>query len=337
MEVVFLKKNIFVSVMLIFLMVISFSQILLAESNLPTVELCEVVHSIFYTPQYVALNKGFFEEEGINVKLSTAWGGDKAAASLMAGNCDISLIGPEPSIYVYNQGAKDYIINFVQLTNTAGSFLVGREPMPDFKWTDVIGKTIIGNRPGGAPQMVLEYSLKSRGIKPGEDVNVITNLDFTANAGAFVGGLGDYVQLFEPAASKLEAEGKGYVVASFGKAGGNVPYTVYMAKKSYIENNPHIVQAFTNAIYKAQIWVDKHSVKEIKEEIKSFFPDTEEEILLTVLQRYKEQGTWDKNPVIEKEIFNHYQDIIILAGELEEKVPYKVLVNTEFAQKALEE
>jgi NitT/TauT family transport system substrate-binding protein len=335
-----MNKRFSVLLLLIFLLVSSFNGVLIAEDmvedNLQIVRLIEVVHSIFYAPQYVALTKGFFEDEGLKVELSTAWGGDKAAASLMAGSGDIALIGPEPSIYVYQQGAKDYIVNFAQLTNTAGSFLVARKPMPDFKWEDVTGKTIIGNRPGGAPQMVLEYSLKKQGIEPGKDVEVITNLDFTANAGAFVGGMGDFVQLFEPAASKLEAEGNGYVVGSFGEAGGNVPYTVYMAKVSYINEHPEIIQAFTNAIYRAQLWVENHSPEEIAEVIEPFFEETDWDILVKVVERYKNQGTWDKNPIIEKEIFEHYEDIIILAGELEEKIDYDTVVTTEFAEKAIE-
>lgn len=325
----------FVLVLFIFLLVGTCSQVLFAEDSLQNVRLIEVVHSIFYAPQYVALEKGLFEEEGLSVELSTAWGGDKAAASLMAGSGDIALIGPEPTIYIYQQGAKDYIVNFAQLTNTAGSFLVAREPMPDFSWEDVRGKSIIGNRPGGAPQMVLEYSLKERGIIPGEDVDVITNLDFTANAGAFVGGLGDFVQLFEPAASTLESENQGYVVGSFGEAGGNVPYTVFMAKEKYIQENPEIIQSFTNAIYKAQIWVEKHTIEEIAETIKPNFPDTNTEILIKVIKRYRDQGAWDKNPIIEKEVFEHYENIIILAGELEEKVDYDALVNTDFARNAI--
>ncbi len=334
-----MAKKLSVLLLLIFLLASSFNGVLMAEDvaedNLQTVQLIEVVHSIFYAPQYVALTKEFFEKEGLKIELSTAWGGDKAAASLMAGSGDIALIGPEPTIYIYQQGAKDYLVNFAQLTNTAGSFLVAREPIPDFKWEDVIGKSIIGNRPGGAPQMVLEYSLKERGIEPGKDVEVITNLDFTANAGAFASGLADFVQLFEPAASTLEAEGQGYVVGSFGEAGGNVPYTVYMAKASYIDEHPEIIQSFTNAIYRAQIWVENNSPEEIAETIKPFFEETEWDILVKVVRRYKNQGTWDNNPIIEKEIFEHYEDIIILAGELEEKIDYETIVNTEFAEKAL--
>lgn len=330
-----LMKKLLIFFLLMFAVVISHSQLLFAEAELQNVRLLEVVHSIFYTPQYVALNKGFFNEEGLNVELSTAWGGDKAAASLMAGGCDIALIGPEPTIYVYKQGAKNYMVNFAQLTNTAGSFLVAREPMPDFDWEDVRGKVIIGNRPGGAPQMVLEYCLKEHGIYPGKDVEVITNLDFTANAGAFVGGLGDFVQLFEPNASTLEVEGQGHVVGSFGKAGGSVPYTVFMAKIKYIEENPDIIQSFTNAIYRAQQWVDTHSLEEIMAEIRPFFADSKDEVLLKVIDRYKKQGSWDITPIIEEDIFNHYQDIIIMAGELDERAPYEVLVNTEFARNAI--
>ncbi|WP_230866736.1 ABC transporter substrate-binding protein [Iocasia frigidifontis] len=329
-------KKISVFFLVLLLLSVFHCQVLSAENDLKPVRLIEVVHSIFYAPQYIAMEKGFFQDEGLDIELFTAWGGDKAAASLMAGSGDIALIGPEPSIYVFEQGAKDFIVNFAQLTSTAGSFLVAREPMPDFKWEDVINKKIIGNRPGGAPQMVLEYSLKERGIIPGEDVEIITNLDFTANAGAFLSGRGDFVQLFEPAASTLEAAGQGYAVASFGKAGGNVPYTVYMAKVSFLKDNPEIIQRFTNAIYRAQLWVLKHNPEEIAELIGSYFEETSLDILIRVIQRYQEQGSWSNNPLIEKEIFEHYEEIIIMAGELAEKVDYKMVVNTEFARKAIE-
>ncbi len=331
-----MKKRLCVTVVISLLILFSFAQFTIAVEEMSEVKLVEVVHSIFYAPQYVALEKGYFTDEGINVKLSTAWGGDKAAATLMSGSSDIALIGPEPTIYIYQQGAKNHLVNFAQLTNTAGSFLVAREPMPDFTWEDVRGKTIIGNRPGGAPQMVLEYSLKTRDIHPGKDVEILTNLDFTANAGAFVSGTGDFVQLFEPAASKLESEKQGYVVASLGEAGGNVPYTVYMARNNYIKENPEIIQAFTNAIYRSQQWVEEHSVEEIADVISPFFSDTEHELLVNVVSRYKNQGTWDKNPLIEKDIFEHYEDIIIMAGELKEKVPYETLVRKDFARKAIE-
>ncbi|AZR72798.1 hypothetical protein BBF96_04955 [Anoxybacter fermentans] len=300
------------------------------------VRLCEVVHSIFYVPQYIAFNLGYFEDEKLNVELSTAWGGDKAATALITNACDIALIGPETTIYIYKQGAENYLVNFAQLTNRAGSFLLARKPMPDFTWEDVRGKVIVGNRPGGAPQMVLEWVLKRHGIIPQKDVKIITNLDFTANAGAFSGGLGDFVQLFEPSASRLESEKVGYVVASLGASADPVPYTVYIARKKYIEENPEIIQKFTNAIYRAQKWVYSHSIDEITNTIQSFFPDTDPELLYSVVKRYLEQDTWAHNPILTKEVFDHWQDIVIEAGVLDEKAPYEVLVNTIFAKKAVE-
>ncbi|MFW6409874.1 MAG: ABC transporter substrate-binding protein [Halanaerobiales bacterium] len=322
------KASKFIMIILLIFVVGVFSSSVSAQEK---VKLTEVVRSIFYAPQYVAMEKGYFTDEDLEIELSTAWGGDNAAAALMSNNTDIALVGPEPSIYIYNEGEDNYIVNFAQLTNTAGSFLVAREPMPDFSWQDLKGKEIIGNRPGGAPQMVLEYVLTNRNIDIEEDVNLVTNLDFTANPGAFAGGVGDFVQLFEPAASELEQEGKGYVVASFGEAGGNIPYTVYMARLNYLENNPDIIQGFTDAIGRAQLWVDEHSAEEIAEVVSSYFPDTEEKIIIKVIERYKDQNTWKVNPMIKKEDFNRYQEIMMMAGELEQKIDYIILVDDDFA------
>lgn len=322
------KASKFIMIILLIFVVGVFSSSVSAQEK---VKLTEVVRSIFYAPQYVAMEKGYFTDEDLEIELSTAWGGDNAAAALMSNNTDIALVGPEPSIYIYNEGEDNYIVNFAQLTNTAGSFLVAREPMPDFSWQDLKGKEIIGNRPGGAPQMVLEYVLTNRNIDIEEDVNLVTNLDFTANPGAFAGGVGDFVQLFEPAASELEQEGEGYVVASFGEAGGNIPYTVYMARLNYLENNPDIIQGFTDAIGRAQLWVDEHSAEEIAEVVSSYFPDTEEKIIIKVIERYKDQNTWKVNPMIKKEDFNRYQEIMMMAEELKQKVDYEILVDENFA------
>ncbi|SJZ37761.1 ABC transporter substrate-binding protein [Selenihalanaerobacter shriftii] len=317
---------------LVLMLILTMSSVVLAKTQ---VRLSEVVHSIFYAPQYVALHNGFFADEGLEIELSTAWGGDKAATSLMSNHADIALIGPEPTIYIYQQGADDYLINFAQLTQKAGSFLLAREPMPDFTLEDVRGKTVVGNRPGGAPEMVMEYTLRHSGIEPFKDVKIITNLDFTANAPAFKNGLGDYVQLFEPKASLLEEMGAGHVVASFGELGDKVPYTVYMARKNYIAENPEVIQKFTNAIYRAQMWTYTHSSEEIAEVIRPFFPNLDFDVLVKVVNRYKEQNTWDQNPILSKAELNHWQNIIIEAGELEKKVDYDVIVNTEFAKKAI--
>lgn len=323
-------------VMLMLVLLIFSSCLTVYAEGFTKVRLNEVVHSIFYVPQYIALNLGFFEKEGLDVELTTAWGGDKAATALMTNSADIALIGPETTIYIYVQGAENYLVNFAQLTNRAGSFLLARQPMPDFSWEDVKGKVIVGNRPGGAPQMVMEWVLNNEGMIPQQDVKIITNLDFTANAGAFAGGLGDFVQLFEPKASLLEAEGVGYVVSSLGQSAGQVPYTVYMARKEYIAENPEVIQKFTNAIYRAQKWVYSHSVEEIATNIYSFFPDIDMELLYSVVKRYLEQETWGHTPLLTQEVFDHWQDIVIQAGELEEKAPYEELVDTSFAEKAIE-
>ncbi|GAB6136850.1 ABC transporter substrate-binding protein [Halanaerobaculum tunisiense] len=300
------------------------------------VRLNEVVHSIFYAPQYVALHQDFFAEEGLKIDLTTAWGGDKAAASLVSNNSDIALIGPETSIYIYQRGQENHLVNFAQLTQKAGSFLVAREPMPDFSLEDVKGQKIIGNRPGGAPEMVLEYTLRHQGIEPFQDVEIETNLDFTANAPAFKNGLGDFVQLFEPKASQLEKIGAGHIVASFGQLGGKVPYTAYMARKDYIARNPNLIQSFTNAIYRAQQWTYNHSAKEIAQVIRPSFPELEFDVLVTVIKRYKEQNTWSPNPVLPRKSFTHWQTIIQQAGELDQKVDYDAIVNPEFAESVME-
>lgn len=305
------------------------------KQELVTVRLNEVVHSIFYAPQYVALNKGFFEEEGLKIELSTGQGADKTMTALLSGQADIGFMGPEATIYVYNQGKEDYAVIFAQLTQRDGSFLVGRQPEPDFKWENLKGKTIIGGRPGGVPEMTLEYILKQHGVEPFKDVDLITNLQFTATAGAFKGGTGDYVALFEPTASMLEAEGAGTIVASIGKAGGPIAYTAYSALESYIKKNPDIIQKFTNAIYKGQIWIEQHTPEEIAREIQPFFPDTDIKLLTTVVKRYKEQDTWCKNPVMIPETLDHLQEIIQTAGELDKRVPYDRIVTTKFAEEAV--
>lgn len=307
------------------------------KEKMTEVRLCEVVHSIFYAPQYVAINEGLFAEEGLAIELTTGQGADKVMTALLSGAADIGLAGPEATVYVYKQGQEDYVLNFAQLTIRDGSFLVGRSQQPGFKWEDLKGKTVIGGRPGGVPEMVLEYVLKKHGLKPHEDVNIITNLQFTATSGAFIGGTGDYVASFEPTASMMEQEGNGCVVASLGVASGELPYTVYMAKQSYIKNNPEIVQKFTNAIYKGQLWVNKHSSLEIAQSIHSFFPEVDLELLTQVVERYKSQDTWGSNPVMNHDSFNRLQQIIISAGELDQPVNPDKLIVQSYALKAVDD
>ena len=306
------------------------------KHELKKVRLIEVTHSLFYTPQYVAITQGFFEEEGLKVELTDGKGADKCMAALLSGEADIAFMGPEASVYVYNQGRGDYAINFAQLTQRDGSFLVAREPDPDFTFDKLKGKEVLGGRKGGMPFMTLEYVVKKHGLTPGEDVNLRTDIQFDVLAGAFVGGEGDYVSLFEPVAATLEKEGKGYVVASIGKEGGYIPYTCYSTTKSIIEEDPELVQKFTNAIYKGMLWVQNHSSEEIAEAVKPQFPDTDDEVLIALIDRYREQDSWKPDLIITEEGLNHMMDIMELAGELEQRADYEKIVTTKFAEKAME-
>jgi NitT/TauT family transport system substrate-binding protein len=256
--------------------------------------------------------------------------------ALLSGQCDIGFAGPEASIYVYNQGKEDYAVIFAQLTQRDGSFLVARNNDPNFKWENVKGKVIIGGRPGGVPEMTLEYILKEHGLTPGKDVELITNLQFTATAGAFKSGTGDYVALFEPTASMLEKEKAGSIVASIGEESGEVAYTAYFTTKSRLSKDPELIQKFTNALYKGQLWVQNHTAEEIAKEIKPFFPDSEDDILITVINRYKEIDAFCDNPITTSESLELLQDVMQSAGQLDKRVEYNKLVTQEFAKKAME-
>lgn len=304
------------------------------NTELQKVKLNEVVHSIFYAPQYVALELGMFEQEGLDIELSVGQGADKSMTALISGDADIALLGTEAGIYVYNEGREDHAIAFAQLTQRAGNFLVSREGLP-FNWEDVRGKEIIGGRTGGMPQLVLEYVLKENGIIPGEDVEIINNISFTSTAGAFAGGIGDYTVEFEPTATTVEQSGGGYIVASLGTESGYVPYTVYMAQKSYIEANPDIIQKFTNAVYKGQQWVMSHSSKEIAEIVAPYFTESTVNDLETIIERYKAQDTWKENPIFDPDGFELIQDIMEEGGELSARVPYDKFITTMFAEKAI--
>lgn len=323
----------FVLIMILLLVATQFTGC--SKQELTKVRLNEVVRSIFYAPQYLAINKGFFAEQGLEIELTTGQGADKTMTALLSGQADIGFAGPESCVYVYNQGKEDYAQVFAQLTQKDGSFLVGRTDDPNFTWDKVKGKTIIGGRPGGVPEMTLEYVLKKHGIEPGKDVELITNLQFTATAGAFKGGTGDYVALFEPTASALEQENAGKIVASIGKDSGEIAYTAYFTTKSFMDKNPDIVQKFTNAIYKGQLWVKEHSAEEIAKEIKSFFPDSDDKLLIAVINNYKEIDAYRATPTTTKESFERLQDVIQTAGQLDKKVDYEKIFNEKFAEEAI--
>ena len=297
------------------------------------VTLNEVAHSVFYAPMYVALEEGYFQEEGLNVTLVTGFGADKTMTALLSGEADIGFMGPETTIYTYQGGMEDYAVNFAQLTQRAGNFLVGREPEEDFSFEDLKGKVVLGGRAGGMPEMVFEYILKQYGIDPKTDLTIDQSIDFGSTAAAFSGGQGEYTVEFEPHATSLEQKGDGYVLASLGKESGYVPYTAFSAKKSYIETNPQIIEAFTKSLQKGMEYVNSHTAEEIATVIKPQFEEMEEGILTTIIQRYMEQDSWKANLIFEEDAFILLQDILIDAGVIQETVPYEELVNTEFAKK----
>ncbi len=304
--------------------------------GLQKISVNEVTRSVFYAPQYVAISQGFFAEEGLEIELTTGQGADKVMTAVLANQSDIGFAGPEASIYVYNEGKEDYTQVFAQMTQKDGSFLVSKEPTNNFSWQDLKGKTVIPGRKGGVPYMTFEYVLKKNGIDPQKDLVLDDSIKFDLMAGAFAGGNAEYVTLFEPTASATEKAGKGYIVASVGEASGEIPYTAYFAKKSYIEKNANVIQGFTNAIYKGEQWVKNHTAKEIADAIVTFFPDTDLTMLETAVQSYIDIDAWKDTPVLKQESFNLLQEVMKEAGELEKEADYTKVVNNSFAEKAIQ-
>ena len=329
-------KNRFMLVLIV--LILGTSLVLSGCSNhnaLTKVKLSEVTHSIFYAPQYVALTQGFFKEEGLEIELTNGAGADKVMTAVLSGQVDIGFAGPEASVYVYNEGKEDHSVVFAQLTKGDGTFLMGRKANSKFKWSDLKGKTVIGGRKGGMPAIVLQYVLSKNGLTNGKDVFIDTTMQFAAMPGAFIGGQGDYVIIFEPTASSMEKEGKAYIVASLGKESGEVPYTAYFAKKSTIDKNPQLLQKFTNAIYKGQRWVANHTPEEIAKAIKPQFPEEKDEILVSAVKRYKEQNSWKIDPVLNEKDFYLLQQIIKDAGELNKIAPYEKVVTKQFGENSV--
>ena len=302
------------------------------KSDLKHIKVAEVTHSIFYAPQYVAHALGYFKDEGLNVEIMLVPGADKVTAAVLSGDVQIGFCGSEATIYIYNGGEKDYLKTFAGLTKRDGSFLVSREKYDNFTLNDLKGKYVIGGRKGGMPEMTVEYTLKENGINAKEDLTIDTSIAFASMGGAFIGGIGDFVTLFEPNALQIESQGFGYVVASIGELGGVVPYTAYNAKKSFIENNPDTIKGFTNAIQKGLNYVHEHTDEEVASVILSYFPDTSLNDLTKIVKRYRDNDSWFKTTFISEDDFNHIQDIMKSAGELEEFAPYKDLVDNSFSK-----
>ncbi len=302
--------------------------------ELTKVTLNEVAHSIFYAPMYVAIEEGYFAEEGIDLTLITGFGADKTMTAVLSGEADIGFMGPETTVYTYNEGAQDYVVNFAQLTQRAGNFLVAREEMPDFTWSDLKGKEVLGGRKGGMPEMVFEYILKQNGIDPASDLSIDQSIDFGSTAAAFSSGKGDFSVEFEPGATTLELEGNGYVIASLGVDSGYVPYTAFSAKAEYMEKNSDVIQKFTNALQKGMDYVQTHSPEEIAAVIGPQFKETDSQTLTAIVTRYHAQDTWKENLVFEEDSYQLLLDILSDAGELTASPSYQELVDTAYAKKA---
>lgn len=302
------------------------------------VVLNEVAHSIFYAPMYVAIEEGYFEDVGIEIELVTGFGADKTMTAVLSGEADIGFMGPESTIYTYLGETNDTVVNFAQLTQRAGNFMVARQDEPNFKWEDLKGKTVLGGRKGGMPEMVFEYILLKNGIDPMNDLTIDQSIDFGSTAAAFSGGKGDYTVEFEPGATSLEEMDKGYhVVASLGVDSGYVPYTCFCAKESYLKSNEETVQKFTNALQLGMNYVNSHSAEEIAQVIQPQFKETDLEKLTTIVNRYHEQDTWKTDLVFEEESFELLQNILMSADQITERVPYEKLITTDFAKEALQE
>lgn len=296
------------------------------DNNLTKVTVAEVAHSIFYAPAYVAISEGYFEEEGIDINLTLTPGADSVMAAVLSGDAQIGFSGTEATIYVHNKGEKDYPKVFAALTKRDGSFIVSREKIDNFTLEDLKGKDVIGGRQGGMPEMTFEWALRQNNIDPEKDLNIDTSIEFAAMEGAFIGGTGDFVTLFEPNATSVEKEGLGYVVAYVGTFGGEVPYTAYYAKQSYIDNNEKVIEGFSKAINKGLNYVKERDPKEIAQTIQKFFPDTDLDDLTTMIKRYKENDAWREDISINEEEWKHIEDIMHAAGVLDKYVSYDTLV-----------
>lgn len=299
------------------------------ENGLTKIKVAEVAHSIFYAPMYVSYELGYFKEENLDVEIILASGADKVTASVLSGDVQIGFCGSEAIIYVYQEGEKDYLVNFAGLTKKDGSFIVSRNINEEFDISNLKGSYIIAGREGGMPAMTFEWALKQNGITK-KDLTFDTSIAFAAMSGAFIGGTGDYVALFEPTASQLEKEGYGKIVASLGELGGNVPYTTFSARKSYIEENEDVIKSFNKAINKGLDYVHTHSSEEIAKIISKQFTDTSLTDLTSIVERYKKIDSWFDSTYIDEKDFEHVQEIMKNAGFLKEKAPYNKLVNNNF-------
>ena len=323
-----MKKRIIISLislLIIFVAIITFVKLTTnTKSNLTKVKLAEVTHSAFYAPLYVAIENGYFEDEGIDLEVILTPGADKVASAVLSNDVQVGFAGPESAIYVYTGGEKDYIETFAGLTKRDGQFIVSRDK--DFKITDLKGKEILVGRYAGMPALNFINAIKNTDVDI-DDIKLNYSVEFAALSGSFISGVGDYVNLFEPNATNIEKEGYGYVVASIGELSGEVPYTAFYARKSYLKENKELLTKFTNAINKGLEFVKDNDANTIAEVILPQFPELSKNSLATIVDRYKKYDSWLDNPYITEESFTNLEDIMIENDILDKYVPYDKLIN----------
>lgn len=302
-----------------------------------TVKLCEVTHSIFYAPLYIAINNGYFDDENIDLKLSNGGGADKVMTAVISGSADIGLMGPEATIYCHVEGQRDYPVIFGQLTACDGSFLVGRNPEPDFDWKNLEGKHILAGRPGGVPAMTLQWVLNQNGVNTDTPL-FDTSVAFDAMVGTFDTDMSvDYTTMFEPTASEYVALGKGYIVASVGKASGEVPYTAFSAQKSWLKSNNDTAKAFLRAVLRGYQYMSENTPEVVAKALVKSFPGTSETSAAAAVKSYLEINAWAKTPVMAESAFNRLQDIMENAGTLKSRADYKLAVDNTIAAELVKE
>lgn len=325
-----MKRNIIIATSLI-LIIFVFAILVKLDGNrdktndLEKVRVAEVTHSIFYTPLYVAIENGYFKDNGIQVELILTSGADKVSAAVLSNTVEVGFAGPESAIYVYENGEKDYIVTFAGLTKRDGQFIVARKDIKDFKVEDMYGKEVLAGRVGGMPVLNFLNGVKNaKGDKRKIDINM--NIDFASLSGTFISGVGDFVNLFEPNALKLERDGLGYVVGSVGELSGEMPYTAFYARKSYIDKNKETINKFNDAINKGLEFVRNHSDKEVAEVILAQFPDNSLNDVETIVKRYRDADSWLDNTSISEEAYKNLENIMIDNDLLDDYVPFDQLV-----------
>ena len=299
-----------------------------------TIRVNEVTHSVFYAPFYVAMEMGYFKDEGLEIDLTNGGGSDTSMTALLSSSADVALLGPETGIYTALGGANDMPVIFAQLTKRDGSFLMGREPIENFTWDMLEGKEIIAGRRGGSPAMSLEYALNKNGLYDGDNVTLNFDVQFNLTVAAFSGGQGDFVTMFEPTASEFVKEGKGYMIASVGEESGEVPFTCFMAKRSYADKNEDILVKFNKALYKAIEYIRTENEEVVATTLEKAFPTTEVRSIKDSIASYKRIDAWKSDLMMTKDSFLRLEEVMMNAGELERTVEFETLVDNGYAQKA---